>query len=139
MKATLKLVSGVNFSGLADSCYPVMIDGSPDIGGQGRGARPLELLLLGMGGCTAMDVMHILKKARQQLDDCRIELTAERATEDPRVFTRIHVQYTFVGKDLKVAAIERAIRLSADKYCSASVMLGKTAAITHDYEIVEAG
>ena len=139
MQATIKLLDGVNFSATADSGYPVMIDGPPDLGGQGRGARPMELLLMGMGACTAFDVVRILRKARQDPEDCRVELSAERAAEEPRVFTRIHVHFVLTGRGLKPATVQRAIELSAQKYCSASIMLGKTAEITHDYEIIDTG
>ena len=98
----------------------------------------MELLLVGMGGCTAFDVVTILHKARQAVTDCRVELSAERADEVPKVFTRIHVHFVVSGKDLKPAQVERAVKLSAEKYCSASLMLGKTATVTHDFEIVDA-
>jgi len=98
----------------------------------------MELVLLGMGACTAFDVLHILRKSRQDVQDCLVELDAERAPTEPKVFTRIHVHFIVTGKDLKEKQVERAIHLSAEKYCSASIMLGKTAEITHDYEIIEA-
>lgn len=137
MKATIKWVDGVSFVGESESGHAVVIDGPPDAGGRNIGMRPMEMVLVGMGACTAFDVVSILQKARQPVSDCRVELQAERADEIPKVFTRIHVHFVVSGKDLKPAQVERAVKLSAEKYCSASIMLGKTAEITHDYEIVE--
>ncbi|MDH3279949.1 MAG: OsmC family protein [Gammaproteobacteria bacterium] len=137
MHATVKWVDGVSFTASADSGHTVTMDGPPDHGGLNRGARPMEMVLMGMGGCTAFDVMHILRKSRQDVTDCRVELEAERADREPKVFTRIHAHFVITGRGLKESAVKRAIELSADKYCSASIMLGKTAKITHDYEIVE--
>jgi putative redox protein len=114
------------------------MDGAPEYGGRNLGARPMEMLLLGMGGCASFDVVLILTRSRQQITDCVAELEAERAAEEPKVFTRIHVHFIVTGKDLDEKRVARAIRLSAEKYCSASIMLGKTAEITHDYEIREA-
>ncbi len=113
------------------------MDGPPDGGGRNLGPRPMEMLLLGTGGCTAIDVVHILKKGRQPISNCSVEIDAERAGEDPKVFTRIHFHFTVAGSGLNPVQVERAIQLSAEKYCSASIMLGKTATITHDFEIVE--
>ena len=138
MQATVKWIDGVSFVGEADSGHAVVMDGATDAGGRNIGFRPMELLLVGMGGCTAFDVVTILQKARQPVTDCRVELSAERAEEVPKVFTRIHVHFVVSGKDLKPAQVERAVKLSAEKYCSASLMLGKTAVVTHDFEIVEA-
>ena len=137
MQATVKWIDGVSFVGEASSGHSVVMDGAPDAGGRNVGFRPMELLLVGMGGCTAFDVMTILQKARQAVTDCRAELTAQRADEVPKVFTRIHVHFVVSGKDLKPAQVERAVKLSAEKYCSASMMLGKTATVTHDFEIVD--
>jgi putative redox protein len=139
MKATIKWIDGVSFVGESESGHAVVLDGPPTAGGRNIGIRPMELLLLGMGGCSAFDVVSILTRGRQDLVDCRAELSAERAEEDPKVFTRIHVHYVVSGRNLKAATVERAIKLSAEKYCSASIMLGKTAEVTHDYEIVELG
>jgi len=136
MKARIQWTGGVSFVGSADSGHEVPMDGSPEFGGQNRGARPMELVLIGMGGCTAFDVVHILKKARQEIADCVAHIDAERAPTDPKVFTRIHVHFVVKGKNLDAKKVAHAIELSADKYCSASIMLGKTAAITHDFEIV---
>ena len=137
MKATIKWIDGVAFVGESESGHAVVLDGPPTAGGRNIGIRPMELLLIGMGGCSAFDVVSILTKGRQDLVDCRAELSAERAEEDPKVFTRIHVHYVVSGRGLKAATVERAIKLSAEKYCSASIMLGKTAEVTHDYEIIE--
>lgn len=139
MKARVKWVEGVTFLGEAGSGHAVVMDGPPDSGGRNLGVRPMEMLLLGMGGCTAFDVIHILKKARQPVADCVVELAAERADEEPKVFTRIHVHFVVSGSGLADKHVARAVELSAEKYCSASIMLGKTAEITHDYEIVPAG
>jgi len=139
MKATIKWIDGVSFVGESESGHAVVLDGPPTAGGRNIGIRPMELLLLGMGGCSAFDVVSILTLGRQDLVDCRAELSAERAEEDPKVFTRIHVHFVVSGRGLKAATVERAIKLSAEKYCSASIMLGKTAEVTHDYEIVEIG
>lgn len=136
MKARIQWTGGVSFVGSADSGHEVPMDGSPEFGGQNRGARPMDLVLIGMGGCTAFDVVHILKKARQEIADCVAHIDAERAPTDPKVFTRIHVHFVVTGKNLDAKKVAHAIELSADKYCSASIMLGKTAAITHDFEIV---
>jgi putative redox protein len=138
MKATIKWLDGVSFVGESESGHAVVLDGPPDAGGRNIGMRPMEMVLVGMGGCTAFDVVSILQKARQPVTDCRVELVAERADEIPKVFTRIHVHFVVSGHGLKEAQVERAVKLSAEKYCSASIMLGKTAAITHDFEIIDA-
>jgi len=138
MKARIKWVEGVSFLGETESNHAVLMDGPPDAGGRNLGPRPMEMVLLGTGGCTAFDVVHILKKQRQNITDCVAEINAERADQDPKVFTRIHIHFVVTGKALKPEQVERAIKLSAEKYCSASIMIGKTAEITHDFEIVEA-
>ena len=115
------------------------MDVDADTGGHDAGVRPLEMLLLGMGGCTAYDVVHILQKGRQPVEGCTVELEAERADEEPRVFTRIQVKYVISGRGLDADKVERAVELSTDKYCSATIMLGKTADITHEIEIVDLG
>jgi putative redox protein len=135
MKARIKWVEDLMFIGETGSGHAVVIDGPPDLGGRNLGPRPMELILQGLGGCTAIDVIHILKKARQNVSDCVIELSAERAETDPKVFTRIHIHFIVSGKELSEKQVERAIQLSAEKYCSASIMLGKSVAITHDYEV----
>ena len=138
MKATIQWTGNVSFEGKADSGHTVKMDGPPDFGGQNRGARPMELVLVGMGGCTAFDVIHILKKSRQEVTDCVAEIDATRADTEPKVFTKIHVHFRVTGRKLDPKRVQQAIELSATKYCSASIMLGKTAEITHDFEIVEA-
>ena len=138
MKATIQWTGEVGFEGSADSGHKVVMDGPPEYGGKNRGCRPMELVLIGMGGCTAFDVVLILKKSRQDVTACVAEIDAERAATDPKVFTRIHVHFKVTGRKLDPKRVENAIRLSAEKYCSASIMLGKTAAITHDFEIIEA-
>lgn len=137
MKARIKWVENVTFVGESGSGHAVVIDGPPEAGGRNLGVRPMEMLLLGMGACTAFDVVSILRKSRQDVVDCVAELSSERATEEPKVFTKIHVHFIVKGRGLKPAAVERAVKLSAEKYCSASIMLGKTAAITHDFEVVD--
>lgn len=137
MKATVRWVDGMRFLGTSETGHDVVMDGAPEYGGRNQGARPMELLLLGMGGCTAFDVVHILKKGRQPIDACEAVLEAERAEADPKVFTRIHVHFVVRGQGLNRDQVYRAITLSAEKYCSASIMLGKTARITHDFEIIE--
>jgi len=138
MKARVKWVEGVTMLGESDSGHAVVMDGPPDFGGRNLGVRPMEMLLLGMGGCTQFDVLLILRKARQDVTDCVVELEAERAAEDPKVFTRIHVHFIVSGRDLEKRQVERAIELSAEKYCSASIMLGASAKISHNFEIRDA-
>jgi len=138
MQARIKWVQDATFLGESGSGHAVVMDGPPEHGGRNLGVRPMEMLLLGMGGCTAFDVVHILKKSRQPVTDCVAELQAERTDEDPKVFRAIHVHFIVTGKDLDDKRVARAVSLSAEKYCSASIMLGKTATITHDYEIREA-
>jgi len=135
MKARIKWVEGVTMVGESGSGHALVMDGSSEFGGRNLGVRPMEMLLLGMGGCTQFDVLLILRKARQQVTACVVELEAERAAEDPKVFIRIHAHFIVSGRDLKAQQVERAIRLSAQKYCSASIMLGATAEISHDFEI----
>ena len=137
MKARIKWVENVAFLGETGSGHAVLMDGAPEGGGRNLGPRPMELLLIGTGGCTAYDVVHILKKSRANITDCVAEIEAERADEDPKVFTKIHFHFVVTGKNLKPEQVARAIALSAEKYCSASIMLGKTADITHDFEVVE--
>jgi putative redox protein len=128
----------MQFSGISETGHEVVMDGAPEYGGHDQGPRPMELVLLGMGGCTAFDIVHILKKGRQPVEGCEAVLEAERAPEDPKVFTRIHVHFAIRGHGLNPDQVARAISLSSEKYCSASIMLGKTARITHDFEIIEA-
>jgi putative redox protein len=138
MKARIKLIEGVSFAGQSESGHTVVMDGPPDGGGKNLGVRPMEMLLLGMGGCTAYDVVHILRKSRQSITDCVAEIDATRAATDPKVFTRIHVHFIVTGKALEEKKVDMAVKLSAEKYCSASIMLGKVAEITHDFELREA-
>lgn len=138
MKARIKLIEGVCFAGETGSGHAVVMDGPPDSGGRNLGPRPMEMLLLGLGACTSFDVVHILRKGRQDISDCVAEVEAQRAEADPKVFTRIHVHFVVTGKNLDSKRVDQAIRLSAEKYCSASIMLGKTAQITHDFEVREA-
>ena len=137
MKATITLQEGSTFEGVAGSGHRVTMDVAPEVGGRNLGLRPMEMVLLGLGGCTAIDVLHMLRKGRQPITDMQVELDAERADDDPKVFTRIHVHFVLTGAGLDPHKIERAIKLSATKYCSASMMLNKTAEMTHDFEIVE--
>ena len=139
MKARVKWVEAATFLGESGSGHAVVMDGPPDSGGRNLGVRPMEMLLLGMGGCTAFDVVYILKRARQPIDDCVVELSAERAESEPKVFTHIHVHFIVSGKGLAEKHVARAVELSAEKYCSASLMLGKAAEISHDYEIITTG
>jgi len=135
MKARVTWVDGVLMVGESESGHCVVMDGPPDHGGRNLGVRPMEMLLLGMGGCTEFDVLHILRKGRAEVPGCEVQLTAERADQDPKVFIRIHAHFVVSGRNLSPERVERAIRLSAEKYCSASIMLGATAEITHDFEI----
>ncbi|MBK7352466.1 MAG: OsmC family protein [Nitrosomonas sp.] len=137
MKAKIKWQDGVSFTGETESGYTLIMDGAPEAGGRNLGPRPMEMILLGLGGCTAFDVVMILQKGRHQVTDCLIEIDAKRAPEDPKVFTQIHLHFIVSGKNLAAHHIERAIDLSAEKYCSASIMLRSTANITHDFEIIE--
>lgn len=136
MKARIKWVDGMTFIGESASGHAVVMDASPEVGGRNLGPRPMEMLLLGAGGCSSIDVMMILKKSRQAVSDCYVEMSAERAETDPKVFTKIHMHFVVKGKDIKPEAVEKAVKLSAEKYCSASIMLGATAEMTHDFEVV---
>jgi len=137
MKAEINWKKNVRFDANTQSGHEITMDGAADHGGENAGARPMELLLVGMGGCTGFDVVGILKKARADLVSLKIELEAERADSVPAVFTSIHVHFILTGRALKEKLVERAIELSAEKYCSASIMLGQTADITHSFEIIE--
>lgn len=137
MQARVKWVGHMSFLGESGSGHSVVMDGPPEFGGRDLGIRPMEMLLLGMGGCASFDVVSMLKKGRQDIVNVDVQLTAERAAEEPKVFTKIHAHFLVKGRNLKEAQVKRAIALSAEKYCSASIMLGKTAEITHDYEIEE--
>ena len=135
MKVRIKWVEDVSFVGESETGHAVVLDGAPENGGRNIGMRPMEMLLIGMGACTAFDVVTILKKSRQPIVDCVAEIVAERADEIPKVFTKIHVHFVITGNNLNETQVERAVKLSAEKYCSASIMLSKSVEITHDYEI----
>jgi putative redox protein len=135
MHVRVKWIEGVAFLGESETGHAVVLDGAPENGGRNIGMRPMEMLLIGMGGCTSFDVVTILKKARQPIVDCVAEIKAERADEVPKVFTKIHVHFVITGNNLSETQVERAVKLSAEKYCSASIMLSKSVEITHDFEI----
>ena len=138
MKATVKWVDGVSFAAESETGHTVVMDGPPDLGGRNLGPRPMEMLLMGMGGCASFDVLSMLKKARQQVQGCVAELTAERADAVPAVFTRIHLTFVVTGHQIKESQVKRAVSLSAEKYCSASIMMEAAGVeVTHSYEIVE--
>lgn len=137
MKVRVKWVEDVCFLGESETGHAVVLDGAPEAGGRNIGMRPMEMLLIGMGACTSFDVVTILKKSRQDIVDCVAQIDADRADEIPKVFTKIHVHFVVAGKSLNPAQVERAVKLSAEKYCSASIMLGKSVDITHDFSIVE--
>jgi putative redox protein len=137
MDCTVRWHDGMSFIAETGSGHMVAMDGAPAAGGRNLAPRPMELLLAGNGGCTAFDIVMILKKSRQEVAGCEVKLSAERATEDPKVFTRINMHFIVRGHGLKPDSVERAIKLSAEKYCSASLMLGKTAEMTHSWEIIE--
>lgn len=137
MKSRIKWVQDVTFVGESGSGHSVVMDGAPEAGGRNLGFRPMEMLLLGLGGCSAFDVVTILKRGRENVTDCVVEIEAQRATTDPKVFTKIDMRYVVTGRALDPKKVERAVSLSAEKYCSASAIMGKTAAITHTIEVVE--
>ncbi|MBJ6611122.1 MAG: OsmC family protein [Candidatus Thiothrix moscowensis] len=138
MKARVKWLDNMSFVGESGSGHSVVMDGPPELGGRNLGVRPMEMLLLGLGGCSSFDVVLILQKSKQQVTDCEVQIEAERADKEPKVFTRIHMHFVVSGRNLATDKVERAIKLSAEKYCSASIMLAKTAEVTHDFEIREA-
>jgi putative redox protein len=138
MKARVKWVEAMSFLGEAGSGHAVLMDGAPEAGGRDLGPRPMEMLLLGLGGCTAFDVMLILKRGREKVTDCVIELDAERAETDPKIFTKIRMLYKVTGRGLSRDKVERAVALSNEKYCSATAMLGAVATISHEIELIEA-
>lgn len=137
MNVRVKWMDNMTFVGETGSGHAVVMDSPPDHGGRDLAARPMEMVLLGLGGCTAFDVVSILKKARQNITGCEANIDAERADAVPAVFTRIHVHYTVRGRDLSEAQVKRAVSLSAEKYCSVTVMLAKSVAITHDHEVIQ--
>lgn len=137
MKARVQWLDGRAFVGESGSGHAVVMDGAPDSGGRNIGVRPMEMLLLGLGGCTAFDVVMILERMREKVTGLDIALEGERATEDPKVFTHVKLIYKVTGRGLKPANVERAVNLSAEKYCSASAMFAMTAKIEHGFEIIE--
>jgi putative redox protein len=139
MKTRVKWVGDAMFVGESGSGHAVVMDGPPEGGGRNLGFRPMEMLLLGLGGCSAYDVVLILKRGREQVTDCVVDIDAERADTDPKVFTKIELRYTVTGVRLDPKKVERAIALSNEKYCSASAILNKSATLTHTFEIVESG
>jgi putative redox protein len=138
MDCTVRWHDGMSFIAETGSGHMVAMDGAPEAGGRNLAPRPMELLLAGTGGCTSFDIVMILRKGRQDVTGCEVKLSAERAAEDPKVFTRINMHFVVTGRALKPDAVERAVKLSAEKYCSASIMLGKTAEMSHSWEVVEA-
>ena len=136
MKARVKWIENSMFVAQSGSGHSVVLDGPPEAGGQNMGVRPMEMVLLGLGGCTSFDVVDILRKKREQVTGCVVEIEAERAEAVPKIFTKIHVRYIVTGKNIKEESVKRAVELSAEKYCSVSIMLGKTAQMTHDYQVI---
>jgi len=137
MDCTVKWVDNMGFIAETGSGHTLTMDGAPEAGGRNLAPRPMEMLLAGAGGCTAYDVVLILKRGRHAIADCEVRISAERADTDPKVFTKLHYHYIVKGAGLKESAVERAVKLSADKYCSASIMLGKTAEVSHSFEVVD--
>ena len=135
MKVSVKWIDGVSFVGESETGHAVVLDGAPENGGRNIGMRPMEMLLIGMGGCTSFDVVAILKKARQPIVHCVADISAVRADEIPKVFTKIHVHFVVTGDNLNETQVERAVKLSAEKYCSASIMLSKSVEVTHSFEV----
>jgi putative redox protein len=138
MQATVKWVDGVMFVGESGSGHAIVIDGPPDHGGKNMGMRPMELILLGVGSCSSFDVVDILKKGRHNITACTAQVSGERVDAIPAIFNKIHLHFIVSGKDLKASAVERAVKLSAEKYCSAAIMLGNAGVeISHDFEVIE--
>lgn len=135
MESTVRWLEPMEFVVETGSGHALVLDGAEEFGGRNLGPRPMEMLLAGLGGCTNFDVISMLKKSRQKITDCEVRVTATRAENEPKVFTKIHVHFVVSGHDIDDKKVKRAIDLSAEKYCSASIMLGATAEITHDYEI----
>lgn len=137
MNTRVKWLDNMSFVGESPSGHSVVMDGPPEAGGRNLGVRPMEMLLLGLGGCSSFDIVSMLKKGKQDLVDCEVEISAERADSEPKVFTKIHLHFVISGNNLSDKRVARAVELSAEKYCSASIMLGKTADVTHDFEVIE--
>ena len=138
MKARVKWLDNRSFVGESGSGHSIVMDGPPESGGRNLGVRPMEMLLLGLGGCASFDVVLILQKSKQQIIDCEVQIEAARADKEPKVFTRIHLHFVVTGRSVSAEKVERAIKLSAEKYCSASIMLAQMAEVTHDFELIEA-
>jgi putative redox protein len=138
VKARVKWLDNMSFVGESGSGHSIVMDGPPESGGRNLGVRPMEMLLLGLGGCASFDVVLILQKSKQQIIDCEVQIEAVRADKEPKVFTRIHLHFVVTGRSVSAEKVERAIKLSAEKYCSASIMLAQMAEVTHDFELIEA-
>ena len=138
MKARVIWLDNMSFVGESGSGHSIVMDGPPESGGRNLGVRPMEMLLLGLGGCASFDVVLILQKSKQQIIDCEVQIEAGRADKEPKVFTRIHLHFVVTGRSVSAEKVERAIKLSAEKYCSASIMLAQMAEVTHDFELIEA-
>lgn len=138
MKARVKWLDNMSFVGESGSGHSIVMDGPPESGGRNLGVRPMEMLLLGLGGCASFDVVLILQKSKQHIIDCEVHIEAARADKEPKVFTRIHLHFVVTGRSVSAEKVERAIKLSAEKYCSASIMLAQMAEVTHDFELIEA-
>ena len=136
MKGRIKWIEGMTFTAESESGHAIVIDGKKEVGGRNLGMTPMEMVLLGTAGCTAFDVVYILKRGRQPVEDCVVTIEAERAESHPKVFTKVHIHYTLRGRGLAPEQVARAVRLSAETYCSASAMVARTAEVTHDFEIV---
>jgi putative redox protein len=138
MECRVKWIDGgMSFVAETGSGHAFVMDGAPEAGGRNTGPRPMETVLAGTGGCTAFDVVLIMKRSRQNVTGCEVKLSAERAETDPKVFTKLHMHFIVQGRDIKTSVLENALKLSHEKYCSASAMIGKTAEITYDYEVIE--
>lgn len=136
MTTQVKWQGGLSFEGTTESGHSILMDAAPEVGGENKGARPMELVLLGLGGCTSIDVIMMLQKAKQAVEDCQVEITSERSEIVPKVFTKIHVHFKVTGQDLNPKKVERAVNLSAEKYCSVSKMLEASVEMSHDFEII---
>ncbi|NCN43562.1 MAG: peroxiredoxin [Piscirickettsiaceae bacterium CG_4_9_14_3_um_filter_43_564] len=136
MTINIKWQGGMAFEGTTESGHSVLMDAAPEVGGENKGARPMEMVLLGLGGCTSIDVIMMLQKAKQAVEDCQVEIRSERSDSIPKVFTKIHVHFKITGQDLNPKKVERAVNLSAEKYCSVSKMLEASVEMSHDFEII---
>ncbi|AZR82903.1 OsmC family protein [Thiomicrospira sp. S5] len=137
MATVVKWQGGMAFKGTTESGHDVLMDAAPEVGGDNKGARPMEMVLLGLGGCTSIDVMMMLQKSQQDVTDCEVEIASERSDSIPKVFTKIHVHFKVSGHGLNPKKVERAVNLSAEKYCSVSKMLEHSVEMSHDFEIIE--